>query len=47
MSEFDYSTVARTPLTHIRELPVNQLAAFLEHCAPVTRQALERIFQAH
>lgn len=47
MSEIDYTTVARTPLAHIRELPISQLAAFLERCAPVSRQALERIFQAH
>ncbi len=47
MSDIDYSIIARTPLARIRELPVGQLAAFLECCAPLTRQALDRIFSAH
>ncbi len=46
MSDIDYNIIARTPLAHIRDLPVAQLAAFLDRCAPVTRQALDRIFKA-
>ncbi|MCO7217107.1 hypothetical protein [Halomonas sp. OfavH-34-E] len=46
MSDTDYNIVARTPLARIRDMPVEQLAAFLERCAPLTRQALDRIFKA-
>lgn len=42
MSDRDYSIVARTPLTRIRELPAAQLVAFLEGCAPLVRQAVYR-----
>ena len=49
MSDTDYSKVASTPLAQmrqLREIPIAQLAAFLERCNPITRQALDRIFKA-
>lgn len=49
MSDIDYTRLARTPLKRLdqlRTIPVDQLAAFLDRCAPITRQALDRLFQA-
>lgn len=49
MSDIDYSTVARTPLVQmrqLREMPIDQLVAFLKRCHPITRRALDSIFAA-
>ncbi|MEQ5770042.1 hypothetical protein NFH98_20945 [Halomonas sp. H33-56] len=46
MSAQDYTSIARTPLRRLRELPIDKLEAFLARCAPLTRDALGRIFQA-
>ncbi|WP_157958693.1 hypothetical protein [Salinicola sp. CPA57] len=46
MSDTDYSIIARTPITQILQLPIDQLQALLERCCPLTRAALDPIFRA-
>ena len=42
MSKEDYSKVGRTPLARIRELPSDELVAYLEQCSALVRMAVYR-----
>ncbi|WP_157957094.1 hypothetical protein [Salinicola salarius] len=46
MSDAHYSTIRRTPLSQLSQLPIDQLQALLERCCPLTRAALDPIFRA-
>lgn len=43
MSELDYSTIHRTPLSQLHTLPLELLCAYLYQCPTASRRALERI----
>ena len=45
MSELDYSTIHRTPLSQLHTLPLELLCVYVMQCPQVSRQALARIIK--
>lgn len=45
MSEFDYSTISRTPLNQLHTLPLHLLCAYVMQCPHISRQALARVIR--